>query len=81
MFTICIKDTKSGNYYMNYVILVKDDPIKFAENGIDVKVDREKALKSAYFDDVCLLTDGDSRRSEDSDSGSDSEEKVDFILL
>ena len=80
MFTLCIKETKNSNYYMDYVILVKVDPINFAENGTDVKVDCKKALESAYFDDVCLVTDGDSTGSEDSDSDSDSEEKVDFHI-
>ena len=65
---------------MDYVILVKVDPINFAENGIDAKVDCEKVLESAYFDDVCLVTDGDSTGSEDSDSDSDSEEKIDFHI-
>ena len=80
MFTICIKETKNGNYYMDYIILVKVDSINFAENGIDVKVDCEKALESAYFDDVCLVTYGDSTVSEDFDSDSDSEEKIDFQI-
>ena len=65
---------------MNYVILVKVDPINFAKNGIDVNVECERPLESAYFDDVCLVTDGDSTGSEDSDSDSDSEEKVDFHI-
>ena len=65
---------------MDYVILVKGDAKNFAENGIDVKIDCEKALQSAYFDDVCLVTDGDSTGSEHSDSDSDSEEKVDFHI-
>ena len=80
MFTICIKETKNGNYYMDYVILVKVDRINFSENGIDVKIDCEKVLESAYFDDVCLVTDGDSTGSEDPDSDSDSEENVDFHI-
>ena len=73
-----LKKQKNGNYYMDYIILVKVDPINFAENGIDVKVNCEKALESAYFDDVCLVTDGDITGSEDSDS--DSEEKVGFHI-
>ena len=73
-----IREQKNGNYYMDYVILVKVDPINFTEYGFDVKIDFEKALESAYFDDVCLVTDEDSAGSEDSDSDSDSEEKVDF---
>ena len=60
-----LRKQKNGNYYMDYVILVKVDPINFAENGIDVKADCEKTLESVCFDDVCLLTDGDSTRSED----------------
>ena len=80
MFTICIKETKNGNFYMDYVILVKVDPINFEDYGIDVKADCEKALESAYFDDVCLVTDGDITGSEDFDSDSDSEEKVDFYI-
>ena len=80
MFTICIKETKNGNYYMDYVILVKVNRINFSENGIDVKIDCEKVLESACFDDVCLVTDGDSTGSEDPDSDSDSEEKVDFHI-
>ena len=72
------RNKKNGNYYMDYIILVKVDPINFAENGIDVKVNCEKALESAYFDDVCLVTDGDITGSEDSDS--DSEEKVGFHI-
>ena len=66
---------------MDYVILVKVDPINFAENGIDVKVDCEKALESGYFGYMCLVIDGDSTGSEDSDSDSDSEEKVDFHII
>ena len=75
-----LRKQKNGNYYMDYIILVNVDPINFAKNGIDVKVDCEKVLESAYFDDVCLVTDGDSIGSEDSDSDSDSEEKVDFHI-
>ena len=51
---------------MDYVILVKVDPINFTENGIYVKIDCEKSLESAYFDDVCLVTDEDSTGSEES---------------
>ena len=81
MFTICIKgNKKNGNYYMDYVILVTVGPINFAENRIDIKVDHEKALESAYFDDVCLVTDGDSTGSENSCSDSHSEEKIDFHI-
>ena len=75
-----LRKQENGNYYMDYVILLKVDPINFAENGIDVKVYSEKALESAYFDDVCLITDGDSTGSEDSASDSDSEEKPDFHI-
>ena len=79
MFTICSKETKkNGNYYMDYVILVKVDPINFSENGTDVKVGCEKVLENAYFDDMCLVTDGDTTGSEDSDS--DSEDKVAFHI-
>ena len=73
-----IRKQKNGNYYMDYVIPVKVDPVNFIENRLEVKIDCEKALESAYFDDVCLITDEDSRGSEDSDS--DSEEKVDFHI-
>ena len=75
-----LRKQKNGNYYMDYVILLKVDPINFSDNGIDVKIDCEKVLESAYFDDVCLVTDEDSTGSEDSDSDSDSEEKVDFHI-
>ena len=75
-----LRKQKNGNYYMDYIILVKVDPINFSENGIDVKVDCEKVLESANFDDVCLVTDGDSTASVDSDSDSDFEEKVDFHI-
>ena len=40
---------------MDYIILVKVDPINFAENGIEVQVDCETVLESAYFDDVRIL--------------------------
>ena len=75
-----LRKQKNGNYYMDYVILVKVDPVNFAENGIDVKGDREKVLESVYFDEMCLVTDGDDTGSEDSDSDSDSEEKVNFHI-
>ena len=75
-----LRKQKKGKYCMDYVILVKVDPINFAANRIDVKVDCEKALESAYFDDACLATDGDSTGSEHSDFDSGSEEKVDFHI-